>query len=184
MNVIDIVLLVVALLAFMVGWRKGLIRGIGGVVALVAGLIVARLYASNLADVFSGWWADMDEKVMYIIAFAVVFLGANILVTLLARLLENIMKALLLGWANRICGAVLSLFVAAFMMSIVLNIYEFADKNHRLLSQEQIDESALYQPILKVLPQVVPELKQFYQESLQEMENLPKKAMAGQQQII
>lgn len=183
MNVIDIVLMVVALIAFLVGWRKGLVSAIGGLVALVGAVLTARTYAAHLAAIFAGWWSEMDEKVLYIIAFALLFLAVNLVISLLAHILEGLLKALFLGWLNRLFGSLLSLVVAAFMMSIVLNIYEFADKNHRLISQAIIEDSALYQPVLKVLPTVVPELKAFYQENIQVQEILPQKALAGQEQI-
>ena len=65
----------------------------------------------------------------------------------------------------------------------VLNIYEFADKDHHLISAQQIEDSVLYDTVLSVLPAIVPDLKAFYQENMHELENLPKKALAGQQQI-
>lgn len=183
MNVIDIVLMVVALIAFLVGWRKGLVSAIGGLVALVGAVWTARTYAAHLAEIFAGWWSEMDEKVLYIIAFALVFLVVNLVISLLAHLLESLLKALFLGWVNRLFGALLSVVIAAFMTSIVLNIYEFADKDHHLISAQQIEDSVLYDRVLSVLPAIVPDLKAFYQENMHELENLPKKALAGQQQI-
>ncbi|MBO7184036.1 MAG: CvpA family protein, partial [Bacteroidales bacterium] len=105
---IDIVLMVVALIAFLVGWRKGLVSAIGGLVALVGAVWTARTYAAHLAEIFAGWWSEMDEKVLYIIAFALVFLVVNLVISLLAHLLESLLKALFLGWVNRLFGALLS----------------------------------------------------------------------------
>lgn len=72
MNIIDIVLLVIALIALIAGWRKGLINAIGGLLALLGGLLLARLYAGDLTPVLHNWWPEMTESVVYIIAFVAV----------------------------------------------------------------------------------------------------------------
>ncbi len=183
MNVIDIVLIVIALLAFISGWRKGLISAIGGILALVGGLLLARTYAINLAFYVDKWFAELDDKVIYIIAFALVFVAAYLLVSLLAWLVERIMKTLFLGWANRLAGGVLSVVIAAFIVSIVLNIYELADPEHRLIPEKQIESSTLYCPVLNVLPLVIPQIKFFGEENF-DIENWKvEKPLAGQKQI-
>ena len=179
MNVIDIVLVIIALLAFISGWRKGLISAVGGVIALVAGLAAARRYAPDLAVTLGGYWTEMDNKVVYIIAFAIVFVGADLLVSLLAWLVEKLVKTLLSGWVNRLFGAVLSVLIAAFIMSIVLNIYEFADKKHLLIPEKVIRSSALYKPVLDMAPTFIPELKSLYEDNFS-----IEKAVGGRKQQI
>lgn len=158
MNIIDIVLLVIALIALIAGWRKGLINAIGGLLALLGGLLLARLYAGDLTPVLHNWWPEMTDSVVYIIAFVAVFIGGNLVISLLAWLVEKIIKALFLGWVNRLCGALMSVLIATFMMSIVLNVINFADPHHKFIPEAQIEESILHGPVISVLPMVVPEI--------------------------
>jgi membrane protein required for colicin V production len=101
-----------------------LIRGLctGFVRQLAAALTLAGSYW--LADRYIGLVMPYAEKfvnqpgAVFLISFGVLFLSANLLITLIGSLLHRYMEASLLGWVNRFAGGLLSLSQGAVLVTL------------------------------------------------------------------
>jgi membrane protein required for colicin V production len=127
MNWLDIVIIVLLVSAAIGGMVAGLIRTIFSLVGLIVGIILAGHYYVPVSA-YLGFIPT--EKGPSIVAFIIIFLAVMIVATLLGFLLTKLISAILLGWLNRLGGAILglllgSIFIAAFL--IVLAKYTGAE---------------------------------------------------------
>jgi membrane protein required for colicin V production len=120
MNWLDIVIIVAVGIATFIGLRKGIIRMVLTVVGLVVGIIVAGRYyipfSEHLTFISSPGWAKVA-------AFAIIFIGIMAAAALLSRLLERATSAIMLGWANRLVGAILGFLLGALFIGAILAIW-------------------------------------------------------------
>lgn len=136
---LDILGILLLVLSFFRGYRKGLIVALFSVLGVILGMLAALKLSSALATYFleHNWvtsaWAQ-------IIAYLLLFLGVLWLVRLGARLIESAVKAVMLGLVNRLCGGILYMFIGATIWSSLLWI---ANKAH-IISPESITASHTY----------------------------------------
>ncbi len=88
--ILDIVFAIILLLAFIHGYRKGLIHSIVSLLALVIG-IMAAVYLSELAAIYIDKWFNISSKYLPLISFMVVFIGIYLLFRLLEKSMIQIM---------------------------------------------------------------------------------------------
>ena len=72
--IIDIIFAIVLLLAFIHGYKKGIIHSIVSLIALVIG-IMAAVRLSELAAVYLDRWFNIASRYLPLISFILVFIG-------------------------------------------------------------------------------------------------------------
>ena len=158
MPIIDIVLLGLMLVALVTGWAKGILRSAGSLVNLVVGVWAAKSFSGMLQPVLAGWLPNADDQLLRIIAFLVIIVAVMLLVGWVVRLIEKLFKALMINWVNRLLGALVSLAVALFVMSLALNVYEFFDSRHPRETEKSAQTATVYPWVLQVAPGLFPGL--------------------------
>jgi membrane protein required for colicin V production len=120
MNWLDVVILVVFAISAFSGLRIGLIKVLFGVVGIIVGIVLAGRFSESLGDkmtfISNPGWA-------HIAAFAIILVVVMIIFAVLAAVLSKLISLVLLGWVNRLAGAVLGLVVGAFFMAAILSIW-------------------------------------------------------------
>ena len=122
MNWLDVLLLLPLLVGLVRGFMRGFISEIIAIVVVVFGVLGAKLWA----QVFSAWLLSQfawPQGVCDVVAYTLLFLGIAIVLSILARMLNKFMRAIHLGWANRLLGAAfgfckygLLVLIAVFLM--------------------------------------------------------------------
>lgn len=129
MNPFDIVLLIVALVAAVLGWRRGLIAQIGSIFALIAGVVLCRIwgdaFTANVAPLLG---LDMAEGSTAAVVAAVLcnillFIIVYIIVVQVARLLRSIVHGVLLGPVDSLGGALFKMLKWMLASSAVLCLW-------------------------------------------------------------
>jgi membrane protein required for colicin V production len=119
-NWLDIVLIVAIGLTTFIGLRKGIIKMALTLAGLVLGIFLAGRYylpfSEHLTLISSPTWAKVA-------AFAIIFIGVMVVAAILARLLERAASVIMLGWANRLVGAIIGFVVGAMFCGAVLAIW-------------------------------------------------------------
>lgn len=119
MKTLDIILLVPMVFGAVMGFRKGLLLEIVGILAFVLGIIggfkLMELGMSYLDDYFE----DFDHLLPFI-SFLVIFLAILLLVNLLGKAVKKVMDLTLLGGVDRFAGAVVGIAKWAIGMSLIL----------------------------------------------------------------
>jgi membrane protein required for colicin V production len=154
---LDIIAIILIILFFIRGYMKGFMVAAFSLLGIVAGIICSLTLSEKLASwlltkgyITSGW--------AQVVSFAVLFVGVILLVWLIAKALDKMVKALMLGWFNGLLGALLYTFMAVFIWSAALWL---CNQMH-FLSPETIAYSKTYSFISPVAPWVCDKVGQFW----------------------
>ncbi|MFW6226764.1 MAG: CvpA family protein, partial [Bacteroidota bacterium] len=117
MNYIDIILATILLYAAYRGFSKGFVIQIATLIALLLGIIGAIRFSHFVASVLIEK-LELTGKSLPVVSFALTFIGIVILVHLIARLTDTLIKAIALGFINRLAGAVFTIAKFGLIMSV------------------------------------------------------------------
>lgn len=166
MTAIDIVILIVLGAGAIVGFTKGFLKQLAGLLGLVAGLLIAKALYATVAERFFLPLTD-SLTVAQGIAFVVIWLAVPLVFLLLATLLTKAMEAVALGWVNRLLGAGLGLLKSALLVSLLICVVEYIDSDNTLLKRTKKQESVLYYPMEKFAGIFLPAAREVAGELLQ-----------------
>lgn len=158
MNYIDLVLGILLILAAIQGFRKGFIVELASLAALVLGIWGGIKFSDWTAD-FITRNTGFDSKYLSIIAFLVTFIAIVVLIHILGKVIDNAVKAVALGFLNRLAGIIFGVLKAAVILSIFLLLFDTVDENVHLLPARQKTESKVYTPLKKLVPTLFPFIK-------------------------
>jgi membrane protein required for colicin V production len=117
-NAFDILVVVIAGIGLVIGLVKGLVRILVGIAALGVAFVVASRFHEALAEqlgVSPGTLA-LRKLVAYLVLLVAVMLAGAVV----AFIVRRIVKAAMLGWADRLGGAALGIVAAALLAAFVL----------------------------------------------------------------
>jgi len=120
MNWLDIVIIVAIAVTTFIGLKIGLIKAVLSLVGLVVGVILARLFYVPLSEQLG---FIPQATVAKVVAFAIIMIGVMIVAGVLAMLLKWITSVMMLGWVNRIGGAVFGLVLGAITCGAFLALW-------------------------------------------------------------
>ncbi len=149
-RVIDIVFYIIIVLAIIQGYRKGLLMAFFSFLCLLVGLAAAVKLSAVVAE-HLGREPATSGKWLPVLCFIGVFLIVALLVQMVGKLLESVLKLVLLGWLNRLGGIVLYLILYTAVYSILLY---YGSRMH-LFSREAESSSRFYGYIAPLGPKVV-----------------------------
>lgn len=158
MNWIDFILASIILFGIVRGLMKGFVLEVASFVGVIIGIFIARMFYVSLALKLEVW-LDINLHYAKPLAFVIIFFAMVILAHLVARVISKLVKAIALGWLNKLLGAVFGAFKFVIILSITITAIEIFNAKTQLISKETIEKSILYKPIENVLPFVMPYLK-------------------------
>ena len=159
MNVIDIIILVCCIPAIVSGFSKGFVSQAFSLVALVLGVWLSFKFSVPLGD-WLKTYADLPGTVLHVISFGVILLIVVLLLRLIGKLVENLVKVVMLGWLNKLLGIVFSLLKAVLILGIVITLFDSIYHLIPFVSSDTLDESLFYYPIKNIAGIVFPYLKE------------------------
>lgn len=117
MNWLDIVLIIVLAIFTIIGLKIGIIKAVLSLAGIIIGVILAGRYYLPLSEQLT---FISQTGVARIVAFAIILVGIMVIATVLARFLKWTISAMMLGWVNRLGGAILGLVLAAILCGAAL----------------------------------------------------------------
>lgn len=147
MNWLDIVILVVLAIAVVTGLKMGLIKAVLLVVGIIVGVVLAGHYSGPLGERLT---FISSEGVAKVVAFAIIMLAVLAAAAIVAALLTWATSVVMLGWVNRLGGAILGLFLGALFCGALLAMWV-----HFLGMAGAIADSAIAKVLLDRLPMVL-----------------------------
>lgn len=156
MNLIDIVIGVILLIALYMGFKRGLLLALASLIGVIAGVYGAIYFSDFAAKYISGWF-DWSEQTVNMVAFAITFLAILMLVSLAAKFLTKVADFAMLGIFNKLLGAIFNLLKYAFIVSVIF-MYVNASETYSILSEEERETSVLYEPVASLAPTILPHI--------------------------
>jgi len=166
MNYLDALLGILLILSAIGGFAKGFVEELAGLVALILG-IWAAIHFSDLVGVFLTETFNLTFKHLNIVAFIVTFIAVVILVQIIGSMVNKLVKAIRLGFLNRLAGLVFGAVKGALILSVLLVIFDKIDEDVHIISADTKSQSRLYTPIRNFAPGVFPFLDFWKKDSNQ-----------------
>ncbi len=158
MNWIDLIILAILAFGLIQGFIDGLIIEIAELAALVLGIYGAIHFSGWTAAKLSEWF-DMQASWTGIVAFAVTFIAIVIVIYLIGKLIDSLMKAISLGFVIKTLGAVFGVLKTALILSVIFVFLNTINEKRHFLPSTTIDRSFLYNPIADLVPSIFPILE-------------------------
>jgi membrane protein required for colicin V production len=150
MNSLDIGILIIASVFFVRGVFRGFVFELVTVIGLILGYIISITYLSLLAGYILIYFPSLPKSVVNIVSFFLLFVGTNLLLRLVSKIITKTLKFAMLGWLNRLLGGVLGLIKGIIILSILVFVIDMIPFSSYLLDQIEVQTSELY-PVLNAL---------------------------------
>lgn len=163
MNWLDIVILIIIVIPTLIGLKVGIIKALLGIVGVVVGVILAGRYYVVLAEHLT---FISQPSLARIAAFAIILIVVMIIAAVLASVIKWVASAVMLGWVNRLGGAVFGFVLGMIFCGALLTIWvKFMGIS------EPIHESSLaallldgFPMVLALLPDEFDSVRSFFQK--------------------
>lgn len=159
MNILDIIILICFIPALAQGLRKGFIAQVIAIVSIIAGVYLSFRF-STAASMWLSQYIEGSEQVLKIVAFALILIGVATAFTLLGKLIEGLFKIVMLGWLNKLLGALFSLLKCALITGLIIMVFNSINNTFNLVAEEELAKSILYPPLKDIAYTVFPYLKE------------------------
>ena len=148
MNYIDYILIILIIIGFILGYKDGLVRKLIGLAGLIAAIILAVNYSTELGN----YLAPAFNNELYlskIIAGIVIFLTTILIVSIVKRLIHPVDKVN--KFINQFLGGIAGALQIVFVLSVfllLLNILNFPKEKDK-------EKSIFYSSIYKIVPSAI-----------------------------
>lgn len=143
------------------GFKNGFFIEFASLISLVLGIFMAIKFSAFTSGFLYnqfGW----TSRFVPIIAFALTFLIVVLGIRIIAKIFTNLAAVAMLGWLNRIGGALFSVVKTILILSIVINLFTKININNVLVKKETIDKSLFFNPVLELSDYVYPGLAKLF----------------------
>ena len=155
MNMLDVILGGILIIAFILGFRKGFIANLLSFLRFFIAGYIAIYYAADLKP-YMHWLGEQEDITYQVAAFILCFLAVSIALWFLSKFLTRFVDFLALGVLNRLLGGTFSILKYALLLSFVLFAINIIDKNKTWIEENTSDSSYLYHPIASIAPTLIP----------------------------
>ena len=158
MNILDAIILIALIPAIIQGLRKGFISQAISIISVIAGIWASARFA-NMVTAWVSQYITASEQILKIIAFALILVIVFIILGVLGKLLEGVLKLVMLGWVNKLLGVVFSLFKAFLIIGLVIIAFNALNNSFGIVKPEVISDSVLYEPVKSLADAIFPYIK-------------------------
>ena len=162
MNWLDIVILILIVVSTLIGLKVGIIKAVLAMVGVIVGVVLAGRYYVSLAEQLT---FISQPSLAKIAAFAIILIVVMVIAAVLASLIKWAVSAMMLGWVNRLAGAVFGFVLGAIFCGALLAIWakfvgEASPVNDSALAQLLLDGFPM---VLALLPGEFDSVRSFFQ---------------------
>ena len=158
MNILDIIILVCLVPAVVVGIWKGFISQGMAVVSIIVGVWASSRFANTVGEWLTKY-LTISEPVVKVISFILILVLAIVLLFLAGKMLEGVVKLVMLGWVNRLLGALFALTACVLALGVIVLAFNSLNNVFGLVKSEVLSDSVLYPIIKDIADSVFPYLK-------------------------
>ena len=161
MGIVDIVICLCLIPAVVAGISKGFIRQAISLLVIWFGITLSIRFADNV----SAWilkYVTISPFWLKIISFVLIWAAVAVILTLLGKLLTGILKFSMLGWLDRLLGAVTAIAIAIILLSLAASLLDSINGTFGFLPKKEMSESRLFPMLLDASNSIFPHLKQLF----------------------
>lgn len=158
MNILDIILLICFAAALVQGLRKGFIAQAIAIISIVAGVWLSFRF-STIVSAWLTQYIPASGQVLKIVAFALILILVILAFRALGKFIEATIKIVMLGWLNRLLGALFSLLKCALIIGLVIMAFNALNNTFHIISDDTLYASSMYPPLKRFAYSVFPYLK-------------------------
>jgi membrane protein required for colicin V production len=118
MQAFDIIAAAIGILFIILGIKRGFVEEIIRLVGIIAAFFIGLSLYRQLLGYLS--FIKISGSFLSVISFILIFLVSLLIIMLLGKLLRKIIHLTVLGWFDRLCGSVLGLVKAFFLVWIIV----------------------------------------------------------------
>ncbi|HZP88623.1 MAG TPA: CvpA family protein [Burkholderiales bacterium] len=118
MTLLDLVIVAIVVLSALFALSRGLIREVIALASWIVALVAAFAYAGPLASQFD--MAKTSPVLTPVLAFGAIFIGVLIVGAVIAAMLSGAVRAIGLGWLDRLLGAAFGVVRGAVIVVIAV----------------------------------------------------------------
>ena len=122
----DLVVLICTSLLIAKGMWKGFIKEIAGIIAVLLAVVLSFSFHDKAVVLLSN---RFHFTYLSSATYVVLFVGVYLLVKLIGRLIDNVLKSIMLGGVNRILGGLFGGLKSALWFTIITYAYTIAKTN-------------------------------------------------------
>lgn len=159
MNILDIIILICFVPALVQGLRKGFIAQVISIISLILGIFLSFQFSTAV----SSWLAqyiDGSGEVLKLVAFALILIGVIAALAALGKLLEGMLKIVMLGWLNKLLGVAFSFLKCALITGLIIMAFNSLNSTFHFVEEAELAKSTLYPPLKELAYTVFPYLKE------------------------
>lgn len=131
-NWLDAALAVGLVLFTLRGALRGMMKELTSLVSLLLGIFLASYYFETVSLHLAQWISDPRLR-MYA-AYALIFLGVKIVITLISWIVRKVMRTANIQWIDHLLGAFVGLGNGALLGVFVISVLQLVDAQAPLLT--------------------------------------------------
>tara|TARA_B110000967_G_scaffold108910_1_gene111592 strand:- start:382 stop:969 length:588 start_codon:yes stop_codon:yes gene_type:complete len=169
MNIFDIVIAVILIIAFIRGFMKGFFVELASLIALIGGVYGAihfSYFAANILKKYVAW----SENYIALTAFAVTFIAIVIAVSSLGKVFTKMADFVALGLINKILGGIFALLKSVVILSVIFVFFARVNSTIPFVEKQTLDASILYAPVKEIVPTIFPAIIKEIDEKKNELQ--------------
>lgn len=159
MTIVDAIIILFLLLGAVLGFKKGAIRSLVGLVGTIAVVVIAYYLKNPLASIlytycpffeFSGSWQGLVtlnillyEGIAYVIVFIILYSILSLILKITGIIERLLTMTIILGIPSKIIGAVLGFLEAVVFSFIILFVLLQFNGSHTLIKESSVATSII-----------------------------------------
>ncbi len=148
MNYVDVIILVMLVIGFALGFKDGIVRKLIGLGGLILAVLLSYMYSDSLGVLLAKYFNN-DNDLSRIVAAILIFFGVLLIVSIIKRVVHPADKVN--KFVNQILGGIFGALQMLFFLSgflLFFHIFNLPPENIR-------ENSKFYKPVYSVIPDTI-----------------------------
>ena len=160
MAILDIILLLCFVPAIVSGISKGFVKQ----VVDLAAILIAAWAAFHFSTVMGDWlsqYITLEKSILNVISFILIIIVTAVVLNLVGALVTKALKAVSLGFVNRLLGLVFAILKVAVILGLVILLFETLNSTLHIVKPEATADAVVYNALKDAAEKIFPILKTF-----------------------
>lgn len=155
-----VIIIIVAVGGIFLGYRRGILRQIGGVLGMAFGIVTVRMTAPDTVQYIDQWIPPVvsgfkREFLVQSITCSSIYLVVSFFIQLCALPINKLMVGIGGGMGDQLAGAVFKLFKYLFILSLVYNVMVDMNPSGSMAKYSCQHDGNLVEGVIKIAPPIL-----------------------------